>query len=434
MRLEMAEFPVTDIRLGNRFHYDSGHLEVDAEELKQSVLQDKRIREARVETIVPGESVRVIGVRDVVEPRVKVNGNGQVFPGIIGPVALVGDGRTHRLSGMAVVTAAEYEGMIRSGTDMERSAILDMWGPGARASRFSALANLVLTIKLTEGLAELDAHTAIQRAELGVAKRLAEATLGLKPQRDVEVYDLSEEKRGLPRVVLIQGCMTESDSPHSGVSYYGLPVRESLATLVHPNELLDGAVGVNCTRGVCHHPTTWDWQNHPLLLGLYREHCRRVNFVGLVLERIRFVTHHGKEVIALNTAQLATMLRADGALVTWLGGGNAFVDVMLTIQACEQRGIKTVLVGYESGVKGGDSPLLYYVPEASAVVITGSRNTPIELPAADRVIGAYDNIQILNYPGAPVVRGHDPVTLDARDMIIGGVDIWGMQSWSCTDY
>jgi glycine reductase len=434
MRLEMAEFPVTDIRLGTRFRYDSGILEVDGEELKESVLQDKRIEEAGLEVVVPGEKVRVTGIRDVVEPRVKVEGKGQVFPGILGPVALVGEGRTHRLSGMAVLAAAKYEGIIRSGTDMERSAILDMWGPGAAASRFSALVNLALTLRLTEGLAELEAHTVIQRAELGVAKRLAEATLGLKPEKNVEVYDLSNEERDLPRVVLIQGCMTESHSPHSGVSYYGLPVRESLATVVHPNELLDGAVGVNCTRGVCHHPTTWDWQNHPLVLGLYREHRRRLNFAGVILERIRFVTHHGKEVIAHNTAQMGSALRADGALVTWVGGGNAFVDVMLTIQACEQRGIKTVLVGYESGVKGGDAPLLYYVPEADAVVSTGSRNSPIELPEAERVIGAYENIQILNYPGAPVVRAQGPVTLDARDMIIGGVDIWGMQSWSCKDY
>ena len=434
MRLEMAEFPVTDIRLGTKFRYHSGNLEVDAEELKEFVLQDKRIKEARIDIVVPGEKVRVTGVRDVVEPRVKVDGKGQVFPGILGPVIRAGEGRTNRLSGMAVVAAAEYEGIIRSGTDMERSAILDMWGPGAEASRFSALVNLVLTIKLIEGLAELEAHTVIQQAELGVAKRLAEATLGLKPEKNVEVYDVSKEEQNLPRVVLIQGCMTEADSPHSGVSYYGLAVRESLATLIHPNELLDGAVGVNCTRGVCHHPTTWDWQNHPLALGLFREHGRRLNFAGVVLERIRFVTHHGKEVIALNTAQLAATLRADGALVTWLGGGNAFVDVMLTIQACEQRGIKTVLVGYESGVKGGDAPLLYYVPEASAVVSTGSRNSPIELPAPNRVIGAYENIQILNYPGAPVVPAQDPVTLDAWDMVIGGVDIWGMQSWSGKDY
>ena len=433
MRLEMAEFPVTDIRLGRAFRYHSGKLEVDREQLKSLVLQDKRIEEAWLEVVVPGEKVRVTGIRDVVEPRVKVDGKGQVFPGILGPVAPVGEGRTHRLSGMAVVVAAEYEGMIRSGTGVERSAILDMWGPGAEASRFSSLVGLVLSLRLVKGLSELEAHTVIQRAELEVAKRLAEVTLGLKPKKK-DVYDLSKEKRDLPRVVLIQGCMTESHNPHSGVSYYGMPVRESLATLVHPNELLDGAVGVNCTRGECHHPTTWDWQNHPLVLGLYHEHRRRLNFAGVIFERIRFETHHGKEVIAHNTAQLGAALRADGALVTWVGGGNAFVDVMLTIQACEQRGIKTVLVGYESGVKGGDAPLLYYVPEADAVVSTGSRNSPIELPEAERVIGTYENIQILNYPGAPVVRAQGSVTLDARDMIIGGVDIWGMQSWSCKDY
>ena len=433
MRLEMAEFPVTDIRLGRAFRYHSGKLEVDGEELKNLVLQDKRIEEAWLEVVVPGEKVRVTGIRDVVEPRVKVDGKGQVFPGILGPVAPVGEGRTHRLSGMAVVVAAEYEGNIRSGTGVERSAILDMWGPGAEASRFSGLINLVLSLRLVKGLSELEAHTVIQRAELEVAKRLAEITVGLKPRR-VEIFDLSKKKPKLPRTILIQGYSTDRHHAHSGVSYYGMPVRESLATLVHPNELLDGAVGVNCTRGVCHHPTTWDWQNHPLVLGLYREHGKRLNFAGVIFERIRFETHHGKEVIAQNTAQLGTALRADSALVTWVGGGNAFMDVMLTIQACEQKGIKTVLVGYESGVKGGDAPLLYYVPEADAVVSTGSRNSPIELPEAERVVGAYENIQILNYPGAPVVRAQGSVTLDARDMIIGGVDIWGMQSWSCKAY
>ena len=146
------------------------------------------------------------------------------------------------------------------------------------------------------------------------------------------------------------------------------------------------------------------------------------------------MTHHGKEVIAHNTAQMGSALRADGALVTWVGGGNAFVDVMLTIRACEQREIKTVLVGYESGVKGGDAPLLYYVPEADAVVSTGSRNSPIELPEAERVVGPYEKIQILNYPGAPVVPAKGSIRLDALDMIAGGADIWGAQSWTCKTY
>jgi len=434
MRLEMAEFPVTEIRLGTRFRYESGKLDLDAEELKRSVLQDKRVAEAWLEAVSPGEKVRVTGIRDVVEPRVKVEGKGQVFPGILGPVAPVGEGRTHRLPGMAVVVSAEYEGTIRAGLGVQRSALLDMWGVGAEASRFSGLVNLVLSLRMAKGLSELEAHTAIQRAEYQVAKRVAEVTVGLKPKR-VETFDLGKEKPKLPRVLFIQGCLTDSHHVHSGLSYYGLPIRDSLATIIHPNELLDGALSVNTTRCIGYFPTTWDWQNHPLVLGFYREHRKRLNFAGVILERIRFETFQGKEVVAQNTAQLASSVGADAALVTWIGSGNAFVDVMLTVRACERRGIKTVLVTYEYGGKEGiDSPLLYYVPEADAVVSTGSRDRWLELPPADKVVGPYEQIQILSYPGAPVASARGPLTLDARDLIVGGVDNWGRQSWACRAY
>jgi glycine reductase len=198
---------------------------------------------------------------------------------------------------------------------------------------------------------------------------------------------------------------------------------------------MDGAVTKNTTRGIGYFPCTWDWQNHPLVLALYQKHSEQLNFAGVILERIRFETHQGKEMIAQNTAQLAAMLGARAALVAWLGSGNAFVDVMLTIRACEQRGIKTVLVTYEYGGKDGvDSPLLYYVPEARAVVSTGTRDRWLELPEAEKVVGPYEQIQILSYPGAPVVPARGSLTLDARDMVIGGVDNWGMRSWTCTAY
>jgi len=434
MQLEMAEFPVTRITLGNGLRYHSGTLEVDQEELTALVMRDERIQDARLAVVAPGEKIRITGIRDVIEPRVKVEGKGQVFPGVLGPVAPVGDGRTHRLSGMAVVLTAEYEGTIRAGLGVQRSAILDMWGPGAEASRFSSLVNLVLILRLTGGLSEIEAHTVMQQAGCEVAKRLAEATIGLKPKR-VESYYLGKEKPKLPRVALIQGCLTDNHHSHSGVSYYGLSIRESLATLIHPNELLDGAITINTTRGIAYHPTTWDWQNHPIVLSLYREHRRQLNFAGIILERIRFQTHQGKEVIAQNTAQLASTLGVDGALVAWLGSGNAFVDVMLTVQACERRGIKTVLVTYEYGGKEGiDSPLLYYVSEANAVVSTGSRDRWLDLTAPDKVVGPYEEIQILSYPGAPKAAANGPLSFDARDMIIGGVDNWGGQGWTCRAY
>jgi len=434
MRLELADYPVKQIRLGRTFRYQDGMLEVDGPALEAMILRDGRIAEASLAVVRPGDKVRITGIRDLVEPRVKVSGNGQVFPGILGPVEAVGDGRTHRLSGMTVVATAAYEGTVRAGLGVQRSALLDMCGAGAAASKFGALAHLVLIMKLRDGLSELDAHTAIQAAEFQVARRVAETTIGVEPS-GVEVYDLSVRRPELPNVVLIQGCLTDDHHVHSGVSYYGLPIRESLSTVVHPNELLDCAIAVNATRGIGYFPITWDWQNHPLVLGLYRDHGRRLNFLGVILQRIRYETFHGKEVIAQNAAQLAVTLGAEGALVAWLGSGNAFVDVMLTVRACERRGIDTVLVTYEYGGKDGvDSPLLFYVPEANAVVSTGSRDRWLELPEIERLVGPYERVQILSYPGAPVAEAKGRLTLDARDMVIGGVDNWGKESWLCNAY
>ena len=294
--------------------------------------------------------------------------------------------------------------------------------------------NLVLIMQVKEGLAEFEAHSAIQKAEFEVAKKLAAVTVGITPASMVS-YDLGAHATIIPRVVLIQGCITQPAQSHSGVSYYGMPIRESLATAMHPNELLDGAVTINTTRasvitqrlGI---GRTIHWHLS------FTEHFRgKLYFAGVILHNISYYPHHVKEVIAHINAQLAASLGADAALVTWTGSGNAFVDVMLTIRACERLGIKTVLVTYEYGGKDGvDSPLLYYVPEADAVVSTGSRDRWLELPAAQKVMGPYKEIKILSYPGAPMTPAGGPLTLDARDMIAGGVDNWGRENWICKGY
>lgn len=435
MHLEIADFPVREIRLGGSYRYRSGVLDVDREGLLALVRRDERIGEASLETVAPGEATRISGIRDIVEPRAKMGSGAQVFPGALGAIEGVGGGVTHRLSGMTVVATAAYEGTIRAGTGVQRSGILDMWGPGARSSRFSKFVHLVLILRLCEGLGEFEAHSVIQKAEFTVAHKLASLTQGLEPASR-ERFELAGTSGPRPRVVLIQGCITNGGQPHSGVSYYGLPIRESLPTWIHPNELFDGAMTTNTTRGIGYYPTTWDWQNHPLALELYRQQAAsRLSFAGVLVERISYDTIPGKEVAAHTTAQLAAQIGADAALMTWLGSGNAFVDVMLTLRACERRGIKTTLVTYEYGGKDGvDSPLLYYTPEADAVVSTGSRDRWIDLPAAEKVIGPYQEIRVLSYPGAPATPAGAALTLDARDMVIGGVDIWGGDAQVCKLY
>lgn len=435
MRLQLAEFPVEQIRLGSCFAYQRRILEVDESALVDLVREDRRITDASLAVAMPDEKVRITGIRDIVEPRCKVSGNGTVFPGILGPVTNVGDGRTHRLSGMTVIAAAAFEGTIRAGTTVQRSALLDMTGAGATISRFSRHAHLIVSFRIAPGLGELDAHHAIQQAELKVAHKIAAVTKTLDPE-DITTYDLSERNPRLPTIMLIQGCITDPQHFHSGVGYYGMSLRESLATFVHPNEIFDGAVTVDTTRsGRGYYPTTWDWQNHPLILGLYKSHGKDLNFAGVILQRIRFETNHGKEVGAQNAARLAKAMGADGTLITWIGGGNAFVDVMFTVRACEQIGIKTTLVTYENGGKQGtDSAVLFYVPEADAIVSTGSLDRPIELPAMDRTIGPYNEIKVFPFPGAAPVPAKERLPMEARDAMIGGADIWGEQSWRCEEY
>jgi len=435
MYLTLADFPVRQIRLGDVYRYRDGLLEVDCADLIRLVSQDGRIGSVRFELVSPGDPVRITGIRDVIEPRVKIGGEAQVFPGVIGPVLTVGDGVTHRLSGMAVLATAAYEGTIRAGTGVQRSALLDMWGAGATASRFSELRHLVLILEIRAGLGELAAHQAIQQAAFQVACKLAETTKGLTAA-NTRVFATAKSDGSRPRVALIQGCITQAQQPHAGVSYYGLPIRESLPTALDPNELLDGAMTMNATRGIGYYPTTWDWQNHPLALALYREQAAgNVDFAGVIVERISYETHHAKEVVAHNAARLAQSLGANAVLITWLGSGNAFVEMMLTIRACERLGIKTTLVTYEYGGKDGvDSPLLFYADEADAVVSIGSRDRWIDLPAAEKVIGPYQDIRVLTYPGAPTTPASAALMLDARDMIIGGVDNWGGGNWACKLY
>jgi len=284
-------------------------------------------------------------------------------------------------------------------------------------------------------LGELEAHHAIQQAELKVAQCLAEITEKLTPA-SIQSYDLTVANPALPTVMLIQGCITDPQHVHSGVGYYGLSFRESLATFVHPNEIFDGAITVDTTRsGRGYYPSTWDWQNHPLILGLYGEHGRTLNFGGVILQRIRYETAHGKEVGAQNAARLARAMGADGALVTWIGGGNAFVDVMFTVRECERRGIRTTLITYEGGGKEGkDSPILFYVNEASAVVSTGAQDRPMTLPEMERVVGPYKDFKIAPFPGSQPMSALGPLAIDSRDVIIGAADLWGQKYWRCAEY
>jgi sarcosine reductase len=435
MKLELADFPVKNVRFSKQTSYKSGVLEINKEELKALVLEDKKIASADLDVAFPNEKTRIVFIRDAVEPRVKVSGPGCVFPGVLGPVETVGEGRTNRLSGVTVMVSAQYRPTMTGGYGAQNSSVLDMWGPGSQMSPFGSMINIILILQLVENVTEVDAHTAIQLAELKVANRLAEATRHETPT-GMELFELFEVDPSLPRIVYILGAETEWPYPHTGIAFYGMPIDVSLPTFVHPNEFLDGAVTTDARHGSSIFVITWAYMNQPVVLELFREHGKRINFLGVILQRTRFTSEHGKRVTAAVTSQMARLLRADGSINTGMvASGNNFMDVMWTVEACEKKGVKTVLITPEWGSTEDDIALPFFVPEATAIVSTGVHGRELKLPGAPaKVIGAREGQLATHMVEEPPFSPWSEIKFDNYWGLTLGCDWFGGMNYTCKEY
>jgi sarcosine reductase len=390
MRLEVGSFRVDDVELGEETALRDHTLVIDPAELRALVLQDSHFTNVSVRVVKPGESVRIIHALDVVEPCWKVAGPGGVFPGFVSPALTVGEGRTHRLAGVAVV---EVGSPVPGESTVFRERLIDMAGPGAALTPFGQTLNVVLEFTpsmayfppgsekvddvLAGGPESNDYIRALQAAGLKVAARLGRTSAEAVPD-EVETFELWPCDGELPRVV----CLSQelALTPY----LYGIREPLVLGTMVHPNELFDGAL-VRWNRGYFG-STYWE-QNHPIARELCRRHGRDLNFLGCIVFGGVTALAAEKEACSSSVSKIARLLGADAALVVGLNGSNHAVDLMLTIQKLERAGIKTTLVYNDVGEGPDDPGFIFAVPEADAIVNSGSRTQKVTLPRLDTVIG-----------------------------------------------
>lgn len=380
MRLQWDIVTVDQMAFDQETSLNAGRLTINREELHQLLTEDRRFAAVDFQIVNPGEDCRIVDVFEVMEPRCSIGGRPN-FPGVIDPIARVGDGRTRVLRGAAVV-------VLNSMPDMFKT-IIDMQGTGAELIPYSHTANLCVIATPAAGVERPAYLRALKEAAIKASTFLAKAVANTSVST-TEVYGLATPASvpvNLPRVAYIlmvasHQVPTEANEP----VLYGDNVRHLLPTLLHPNEVLDGAV----LAPYWYFGTeTYFIQNHPLILELYRRHGRDLYFAGVVALVAHASEAERRRTIVMATNVVKEALHADGVILTKIGGGIPESDLMGLVDACEDLGVRTtVVVWTHRGDGRTDGSLTYISPRADALVNVGMYEEPIELPTVQRVVGS----------------------------------------------
>jgi len=375
---------VRELELGERTSYSAGRLTV-GEKSARDLLRDPALADVRLGCAAPGDSVRIVGVLDAVQPCSKGPGGGGVFPGLVGPALPVGRGQTHVLRGAAVLAAGYLP--------RAQEAIIDMSGPAAPLSPLGATRNLVVAFTPAEDAAWEDVDAALRRGLVKVAAHLAEAALDAEPDAVEELPEPGSTSSGKPRVAVVTNLQTQGK--FKDVFVYGRSLSGGLPTVITPGELDDGAV----VSGQYGHPAlknpTILHQTHPVVAALSADHELELAALVLCPEP---VDQANKELVSAHAARLCAGLGLDAAILSKEGGGNADADVTLKMDRLEEEGITAVGILAEMAGRDGTGPPLVVPPtKATAMVSTGNYDERMTLPACERALGR-DRVALLDQP------------------------------------
>lgn len=406
MKLEIGNFYVRDIVFGDRLFYQDGVLTIQKEEALEFIKQDDRITEAELYIVKPGDKVRLCPVKEAIEPRVRPDGR-SAFPGYTGDLAPAGSGVTHALKNCSVLVVGRHWGGFQDG-------LIDMSGEGQKYTLFGQFNNLVLVADTNEEFEKREQqkkNDALRRAGHRLAEYVAGCVKELVPE-ETEVFELGgmikrdAETEKLPSVVYVMQPQSQMEEMGYNDLVYGWDMNHVVPTVMHPNEILDGAMVSGSFMPVSSKWSTYDFQNCPNIKALYREHGKTINFLGVIMSNLN-VALEQKERSAQFVAQIANSLGADGAVVAEEGYGNPDADFVACIVALENAGVKTVGVTNEcTGRDGQSQPLVTLDEKCDAIVSCGNVSELIELPTMETVLG---ELQALARDGLSGGWAHDEI-------------------------
>src|SRR6056297_2847396 len=392
MKLEIGNFQVQNLEFGETSSYRDGTLIINKKEALDVVLEDEHIIDADIILTHPGDDVRIVPVKEAVEPRFRLNG-GPTFPGVTGKIERVGNGKAVALKGCSVLAVGKHWGSFGDG-------LIDMSGEGAKYTIFSKLNNICLVADTDEAFERHEQQKknhALRWAAHRLAEYLGSIVKDMTPE-ETETYALDpitkrkEETKKLPSVVFVMQPQSQIEELGFNVLNYGWDTNRMLPTFMHPNEILDGAMIGASYMCASSKWSTYDFQNCPMIKKLFSEHGKTVNFLGIIMSNLN-VSLEQKERAAMFVQQIASNLGADGAIIAEEGYGNSDADFIECFKLLEEAGIKTVGMTNEcTGSDGTSQPLAALDVSADAIVSCGNVSTILDLPAMGKVIGELESL------------------------------------------
>ena len=380
-RLQIDYIRVKKVQFGKKTELSEGVLTVNKEELINQA-KSELFGSLDIKLAVPGESCRILGIHDVMQPRCKADAPETSYPGIWGKLAPMGEGRTVALKGVVVSDIYYAKCNIKY--------YLDMGGECAKYSNFSRHYHIIIDATPAEGVSDASYAEALKYASLSINVYLAKLAIAMKPDES-EVYELGPAGLGadgkpLPKVAYLVTHMASHDTWNFLV--YGQSALGFLPTILQPTEVLDGAMVWRYWE------PNYYLQNEVYIKELIKRHGKDIEFVGFVMDN-NVMKIDGKDAMSMMAATLCKeTLKADCVIVNKSGMGHCQLDSALAFNWAEKMGMTCVMnLSAVSNDKPGDM-LVISDPKIDAVINSG-RNYDLHHPRVERVIGEGANVPSL---------------------------------------
>lgn len=402
MRLTVEHIHVNDVKFSTKTMIENHTMYINKDDIMAFVNREPVFHTAKIDIVYPGESCRIINVVDVVQPRCKVSDNID-WPGVLSDECEVaGSGITRAIDGMGIV-------LCQNNTYWSRKwGSFDMFGEVAERNPYAKMPELVIEPMADEDADFREYREAIRRVGYKISVLLAQISLSV-PAEYTEELNNEEHNPELPNIAY---CYQIYSKQYDTRNYrepmvYGNAVPDTLPLIMQPTEVMDGAIS-QCGGFRC--VTTYEVQNHPVIMELMRRHGKELNFVGVIITVTSVEAKHRCLVSKLAASLMKETLHADGMIVTKGVGGASTLCVGAIASECEKLGIRAVpIIQLLNGKSNLEAECLISESNVDSIVCSGTYYHNFTLPPVEKLLGGPQDALYLSGDDG-VIGGHKIAT------------------------